>query len=199
MCKYMKYKINLYLLLVIVTALISCESEYSKTVKNEVASGVVYDSVFLGINIGDTRKEFFEKCWKMNKEGIITNGAKSPMVQYDITDSAVHQESTNLNMLFYPLFDKNEIISGMECEFTYPGWSPWNERYTSDSLLVKVNEMMINWYKGNKFIKVEFSENENVYAKIDGNRRIVSKKLDHRYVSVVIHDISHPDHKPKGL
>lgn len=197
--KYMKYRIKWGLWVLAGCLFISCESEYSKTVKEELASGVIYDSIFLDMNFGDTRKQFFEKCWKMNKEGLITNGAKSPMVQYDFSDSTFHIENTKMQMLFYPLFDDKELINGMECEFAYAGWAPWNTHLVADSLLVKVNKIVTEWYGGNQFLDVKLADGQNLHTKVDGNRRIVSKILDDRYVSVIIHDLSHSEYTPKGL
>ena len=39
----------------------SCQSDYTKLVKDELASGSRYDSIFHGLEFGQTRKEFYHQ------------------------------------------------------------------------------------------------------------------------------------------
>ena len=182
-----------------VLILASCESDYTKMVKKELASGVRKDSLVFGIKFGDTRKEFFNKCWQLNKKGLVTNGPKNMMVEYMLNDSMFHENPTKVRFLFYGTFDDHDNLNGMDSEFAYPAWSPWNQQYSSDSLLVKTREIVLDWYRGNAFVEVPMQNEPNLWVKVDGNRRIVLKKLDQQSVSMKIHDLLHEEHRHSNM
>src|SRR5260221_12796383 len=64
------------------------KSEYTRLVERELASNTRHDSLFLGMHFGMTKKEFFDHCWALNREHILTMGTKSSNVLYSIKDSA---------------------------------------------------------------------------------------------------------------
>ena len=167
------------------------QSDYTKLVKSELAKGVRQDSLLFDINFGDTRNEFFGKCFDLNQQQLISQGPNSQSVQYIFTDAAVHQVPTEMKLLFYPSFDENDKISDMEMEFSYTGWAPWNTKLQSDSLKVKVFELIKYWYKGNDFVTAK-TDDIDFPVKVDGNRRILIYILDTQSVGVRIQDILHP-------
>lgn len=176
------------------------ESDYSRLVKNEFNSGVRKDSLIFNIQFGNTKKEFYEKCWDLNKQQLVTHAPSNSAVQYAILDSTVHENPTKINLYFFPDFDQNDIINSMNMEFTYPGWSPWNKRYQSDTLMVKVVDILEQWYGGNPFIYMDFENNpRKVPIKVDGNRRIIIRVKDNQTVMATIHDISHKEYKHPSL
>jgi hypothetical protein len=170
------------------------QSDYTRLVKTELGKGIRQDSILFGINFGDTRGDFFGKCFDLNKKQLISQGPNSQSVQYIFTDSLVHHEPIQLRLLFYPTFDKDEKISDMELEFSYMGWAPWNRSLQSDSLEVKVMELLKQWYKGNEFVSAK-ANNIKFPVKLDGNRRILVYVLDPQSVGVRIQDILHPKFK----
>jgi hypothetical protein len=179
-----------FLLLVALAA--SCvQSEYTSLVKKELASGVRQDSLIFGIRFGDTRNDFFGKCFDLNQQQLITQGPNGTSVQYLFKDSLVHQRATRLRLLFYPTFDENEKIAEMKMEFSYQGWAPWNRELQSDSLKIKVIDMLSSWYGGNQFINVKLGETD-VPIKVDGNRRILIDVKDAQSVRVMVQDLLHP-------
>ena len=63
----MKY-VKLILFILIILSINSCkESSYKSLEKREMLSGMRYDSLFLGIKFNMSSKEFYDHCWKMNK------------------------------------------------------------------------------------------------------------------------------------
>ncbi|MEM9389241.1 MAG: hypothetical protein AAGA02_02135 [Bacteroidota bacterium] len=182
---------GLFLILVIA----GCESAYTKMVKKELSTGIREDSLIFNIEFGDTKKEFYDKCWQLNKKELVTNGPKNQMVEYTVNDSLFHDDPTKIKFLFYGTFDDSDKLNGMDCEFAYPSWSPWNQKFSSDSLEVKVRLLIKNWYSGNDFIEVPLEDEPNLWVKVDGNRRIVLKKLDQQSVSMKIHDLLHDEHR----
>jgi hypothetical protein len=167
------------------------QSDYTKLVKSELAKGIRQDSLLLGINFGDTRNDFYVKCLYLNKQQLVREGPGNSSVQYLFNDSLVHTKPAEIKLLFMPTFDKNETIAEMNMEFSYLAWAPWNREYQSDSLKVKVMELLMHWYKGNDFVTATIKESE-VPAKVDGNRRILVFIHDQQRVVVKVQDILNP-------
>src|SRR3954466_14579083 len=87
------------------------QSDYTKLVKSELAKGVRQDSLLFGIRLGDSRNDFYGKCFDLNKKGLITQGSGGVWVQYFIKDSLVRNDTSAIRLLFYPTFDNKDIIS----------------------------------------------------------------------------------------
>lgn len=186
--KFIKYPISLF---VSVSLLNSCvQSDYTKLVKSELAKGIRKDSILLGIAFGDTQEKFRNKCFELNRKHLATEGPGF-WVQYFFTDSSFHRVPTKISLLFNPLFDRKDVLSGIDLKFGYVGWAPWNRNLQSDSLKIKVKELLTHWYKGNKFVTARVSGNE-IPVKVDGNRRILIYEDAPQYVIVKIQDILNP-------
>lgn len=139
---------------------------YERKLKRELASGIRYDSLFMGLSFGMTQKEFYEHCWDMNKDSVIKQGSANMSVQYDLNEELEHPATMN----FYPKFDSGKIVE-MPVRFIYNGWSPWTKELSASNLALDVR----NWYEdiyGKGFITVTHPMNGDAYTKIDGNRRI---------------------------
>lgn len=166
------------------------QSEYTRLVKSELAKGVRNDSLLFGIRFGDTRNEFYGKCFDLNRQQLVTAGAGNN-VEFIFSDSLFHKRPTNLSLLFYPSFDQNERISNMKMQFSYRAWAPWNRDLQSDSLIGKTEKILMKWYGGNSFIMAEVGD-QRVLVKLDGNRRILLYIFDMQNVSVEVQDILNP-------
>ncbi|MCA6370412.1 MAG: hypothetical protein IM631_03360 [Cytophagales bacterium] len=186
--KFLKYSISY---LSICVTLSGCfQSEYTRLVKAELAKGVRNDSLLFGIRFGDTRNEFYGKCFDLNKQQLVTAGAGNN-VEYVFSDSLFHRNPTNISLLFYPSFDQNDKIINMKMQFSYRAWAPWNRDMQSDSLLGKTEKILMNWYGGNNFILANVG-GKQMPVKLDGNRRILVYTWDMKSVSVEVQDILNP-------
>ena len=155
----------------------SCDGKFSsKEEKN-------YDSLFLGMHLGMDKKAFYDHCWELNRLKVFTNGPKSASVEYKLTQEL----DEPVMMRFYPSFYKDKIVD-MPVTFSYEGWSPWNKKFSSDSLLVKMLTVFKKWY-GNDFEVIEHPRQGTVYAKIDGKRRINLFIRDDQFVQAVFTDM----------
>ncbi|MDB5249820.1 MAG: hypothetical protein JWQ40_4214 [Segetibacter sp.] len=177
----MKDLIKTGLLVLFVFVLASCsrikdEDQYTQLVKSELATGKRYDSIFFGIYLGMTAKEFFTHCWKMNKQGLFTDGRSNTAVLYKLNKNELKYPAS---MTFYPQLEQNKI-SKMQATFQYDGWAPWNKHMFADTLITDLLQLYKRWYSnGNSFIKMPGREKSISYVKVDGNRRItISKKSD---------------------
>ena len=167
------------------------QSDYTRLVKSELAKDVRADSVLLGIHLGDTRNVFYGKCFDLNRLKLITPGDGGTYVRYLFSDSLFHDVPTNIRLLFYPTFDKNDVIAEIKIDFSYLGWAPWNRPLQSDSLEVKVKKILMHWYKGNGFVTANI-EGRETPVKVDGNRRMIVEIRDAQSVQVKVQDLLHP-------
>ena len=124
-----------------------------------------------------TQKSFYEVCWDLNKEGVLTNGPTELSVEY-----RADMPSGNLAfMRFFPKFHEKKIFL-MPVEFTYESFAPWNEDLDSDHLLEDVKTLFEDWY-GEGFIEVSDKDRrKRAWVKVDGNRRI---RIFKKHISVI--------------
>jgi len=162
----------------------SASSEYNKMEERELASGVRQDSLFLGLYLGMTSKDFYDHCWELNKKGTIREGASNTTAHYPIKDFR-----SPAGMDFYPKFEKG-IITAMPLTFAYDGWSPWNKHLFAEHLILEVKSLMEKWY-GTGFVEIKNPNptGSNAWVKVDGNRRISIYYIDDSKVSADIVDL----------
>lgn len=183
----MKTKLNWIIMIVISGFIISgCspKAKYDRRLKQELASGVRFDSLFLGLYFGMPEKIFYVHCWNLNHKGLIKQGDSNVTAEYELKDELKYPAV----MDFYPKFNQGNI-SEMPVSFKYKGWAPWNKDLSSD----KLQNEVLKWYKkvyGDGFIEIKHRLHGAAYVKIDGNRRITIFKQDDLHVWAVFTDMS---------
>jgi len=191
MTRYKYYHINMkvFFFIAAFVFIISCNNdmqEYQSLMQKEVTSGKHADSLFFGIYLGMTSKQFFTHCWELNKQGIFTDGNNNTAVLYKLNKNELKYDAS---MNFYPEFKNNKIYK-MWATFQYDGWAPWNKHMYSDSLLPDVLKLYKTWYStGNPFIEMRDKERGTIYIKVDGNRRIIIGRYDDMIVKVDYTDL----------
>jgi hypothetical protein len=155
-----------------------------------MAKGIVNDSLMLGLKMGQTQKEFFDRCWKLNRDKIVTNGPDG-YVMYELPVKKENGKGDAITMLFYGIFNEDKTMTGMNFQFYYESWSLWNKSLQSDRLIKEVKSRLMEWYPGNDFITVKLKNDEGeIFVKVDGIRRITIKPLDdNRVVKAQIDDL----------
>ena len=168
------------------------KAKYERKLKHELAKGERYDSLFMGLYLGMTQKDFYTHCWKLNRQGLIRQGSNNSTVEYQMRNELKYPATMN----FYPSF-MDDRISEMPVKFAYSGWAPWNQKLSSDSLQID----LIKWFEkkyGNHFMKVDHPERGSAYIKVNGNRRITVFKQNDMNVWAIFSDMSvikEKDHK----
>ncbi len=156
---------------------------YHHLMEKELATGIRHDSLFMGIYLGMSQKEFYAHCWQLNKKGIFRNGSGNSSVYYK---TAELKDTVEIN--FYPNFYKGKIWR-VPVKYNYQSWAPWNKRLYADSLEQKLAEYFARQY-GNDFHKVLNADKEISYYRIDGNRLIsIFKGNGDQYVWVIYTDL----------
>lgn len=179
---------------IVLSSLGSCQSKYDRTVKKEMASGKRIDSLQFNLYFGDSKKDFFAKCWELNKKRLIKQGPKNQYVAYELKGTS----ETSMTHLFYGIFNEEKQMVGLDMEFTYDGWSPWTEKLQSDKLLFVAMDTLKKWYPGNDFFLLENAKLKTpTYVKIDGNRQIIIHAQGDKDVKATLEDLRYkfPDIK----
>lgn len=168
-------------ILLLITTL-ACQSPYQKMEAEQLASGKVVNDLFFGLELGMSQKQFFETCWDLNKQGVLTNGPSELSVEH----SLIFPSGNPGKMRFYPKFAEDKIYF-MPVEFQYDGWGPWNEDLAVEKLREDVVKLFEKWY-GEGFIEVTNEDKTQIaYVKMDGNRRI---RIFKKHISAVRAEIS---------
>ncbi|MCH7403734.1 hypothetical protein ACFOUP_11180 [Belliella kenyensis] len=189
MMKLGNYVIVIFLLGISIFTSCERKTQYEKVKQKELASGQIFNDIFLGLTFGMERKEFFGACWEMNKEGVLMQGPHVLKIQYKLELPSGKMAS----MFFYPKFEEGRIFF-MPVEFQYRDWFPTNPEYSSENLRDDVVAYFEQLY-GEGFFKVEDAKGASAMVKIDGNRlvRVHIKSLS--AVSVDILDMRVKDIK----
>ena len=167
------------ILLMLLVFFCSCQqssdmSKYRSLVKTELESNKQVNDIFFGISLGMISNDFYMHCWKLNKQGMFTDGLNNTSVAYKLDKELKHPATMN----FYPEFNNGKIYK-MWARFQYDGWMPWNKQLSSDSLFADVLRLYQKWYpSGNPFFTISDKERGTLYIKIDGNRRIILSRYD---------------------
>lgn len=168
----------------------SCESEYSRTVKRELKSGVQHNDLIFDLKMGQTQKEFYDRCWELNKQKKVSQGSGNKFAKYILVLDSLSENAENVKMLFYGIFDEEKVMYGMHMKLTYLKWSPWNEVYQAGPLMEKLKTKYEKDYPGNSFIPIQIEEDIQAFAKIDGNRQILMYPMAKGEVTVKIEDLN---------
>lgn len=175
----------------LIVLLTSCESQYSREVKRELKTGVVHEDLIFGLKLGQTRKQFYDRCWNLNKQKLVSQGPGNQYAKHVMVIDSTVEDSPKVEMLFYGIFDESKVMHGMDMKMSFLGWSPWNKDYHSDKLMEQLKEKYLREFPGNRFVEIDIDDNIKALAKIDGNRQILMYPLTNKNVSVKIQDLRH--------
>lgn len=188
-----RMKSKLYGLLIGVLLIMSaCQSEYQQAVKGGLSSGIIHEDLILGMKMGMTKKEFYSHCWQLNKEKKIHQGSGNQYARYYTQPGEIYEEDQEIDLLFYGIFDEQDVMRGMDMKMSYPTWAPWNKEVQSDVLQERMKKHYMHEYAGNDFIEIHLGiEDLTAYVKIDGNRQILMYPISEKDIAVKIEDLRH--------
>lgn len=185
----MKYLFYFIVFVFCLCSLSSCKSEYEQLVKSELAKKERNEDLFLGLQMGQTRKEFFDHCWQLNKEKKIAQGSGNQYAKYYLKPEPGQDSTKTVEILFYGMFDEEKVMYGMDMKMSFTSWSLWNEDYHSDVLMKFMEEKYMKDEKGNPFMSIKVSEEVHALVKVDLNKQIRMVPLDKQTIIVKIEDL----------
>jgi len=171
----------------------SCKSDYQKLVETELATGKIFSELPFDLEFGMTKKEYFEECWTLNKEGVIGAGPGNQYAMHMLMPEGITDSLYTVRMLFYGMFDEETIMHGMDMKMEFVAWSPWNKEFQSPQLVSALENHFAAIYPGNDFVSVNVNKEVNARVKVDGNRRITMYPLSDQKVAVKIVDMNNQD------
>ena len=172
--------------------MVGCKSEYDSYVSRELSKNMESDSLIFGMRMGQTKKEFFDQCWQLNKDKVLSQGDGNATVKYLEPLDSLNENTKRKSLLFYGEFDDNNIMYGMDMAYEYTGWALWNEEYHSQPLMDDLKAQFLRDYGGNEFIEIDINKDDyKAYVKIDGNRQILMYPQNNKTVIVKIEDLNH--------
>lgn len=186
--------INRFLCIIILgVSLVSCKSEYQQYVEEEMATGITNDSLIFDMRMGLTKKEFYSLCWDLNSKGLVRQGPGNQYALYTTDrDTAGNATEVSKEMLFFGIFDEDDVMRGMDMIYSYYAWAIWNEDKQADSLLMNLRDEYLQGYPGNDFIEIDIKESDSpALVKIDGNRQILIYAKNKKDVAVKIEDLNY--------
>lgn len=148
----------------------SSEPDYETMVRQGLESGIEHNELFLGYELGMMRSEFLDLSWEMNQKEKISGLVK---IEYSINDLRGRATKS-----FFPDFE-NDRISKMPVDIQYNGWAPWNQEFSSDTLVTDLVDYYSEIYD-TSFKKVYVPHlDKEAYVSVEGNRAItLSTKTD---------------------
>ncbi|MEK6478987.1 hypothetical protein WJR50_15680 [Catalinimonas sp. 4WD22] len=165
----------------------SPEERYIELEEKELASGLRYDSLFRGIYFNMSREAFKDYCFNQNLEGKFKQGGlrSGNWVECKLKDELKYPAAIN----FFPKF-KNDVITEMEAAIYYENIAVDDQR--GELLLSDVLQLLERWY-GEGFMKINspYFYKDDVYVKVDGNRRItVYKDISKHMINIWYVDLT---------
>lgn len=177
-------------LMMMILGFSSCKSDYEKLVDIEIEKGVVDDSLIFGMQMGLTRKEFFDICWKLNKEKVIDQGTGNGMAYYKDPLDSLHPTKAIKELQFYGIFDKKDTMRGMNMIYNFAGYGSFDKKFNSMSMLDTLERFYMETRKGNPFKEVDIDlEKYKALVKVDGQRQIIMYPKNDKDVIVRIEDL----------
>ncbi len=186
----MKQVVSLVFFLFLMTFWMACKSDYASYVEREKQTGIRNDSLIFGMYIGQTRKDFFEVCWQLNKQKLISQGTGNRTAKYVEPYDSLANQSRRKELLFYGMFDEKDVMRGMDMTYSYTSWAPWNHDLYSTHLLEELKQFYLKNYEKNPFIEIDLGLSEyKAFVKIDGNRQILLYPKNKKDVVVKIEEV----------
>ena len=172
------------------------QERYEVALAEGLASDEVTNELFLGLQLAETDKEFYDRCTRLNMEQKITMGSGGNRVDYKLGD-ALKRPAT---LTFYPDFsaDRPRIIEAMDLEIVYDDWSPWNKEAHAPKLLADVAEWAKNNFGGG-FEVVDHPKHQKVLVQVKNNRRAAFWVLDTKAVRGRFTDLNALPEEPLGM
>jgi len=163
----MKKFISTVSILWILLSISNCTKEqldYESMIQQGLNSGIENNELFLDYELGMTRDDFFHVSWELNNEEKITGLVK---IDYELDGL-----KSRAYMQFYPDFLNNRI-SKIPVDIHYAGWAPWNQEFSSDTLVVDLVEFYEDKFTTSFHYVFVPDLNKNAYLSVEGNRAIL--------------------------
>ncbi|WP_026232108.1 hypothetical protein [Neolewinella persica] len=160
---------------------------YKAALKAGLSSSTVTNDLFLGLQLAETDKEFYDRCTELNGKQLIEMGSGGNRVNHKLDDELARPAV----LTFYPDFsdDRPRIIKAMDLEIAYVDWSPWNKAAYAGPLLEDIGKGWASQVFGEGFEIVSHARHGKVLVQVKNNRRTAFWVADDRIVRGRVTDL----------
>lgn len=157
---------------------------YEKDLAASLAGTERTDAVYLGIDLGITRKEYYDRCTELNKQQKIVMAGGSNAVDHPLKDELPREATMRLT----PGFGEDRTtINTMTLTISYDDWAPWNKEAQASELIKDMYDFCIKTF-GEGFYVVPDEKRGSVLVQFKNNRRIDVWVKDEREVEMLFTD-----------
>lgn len=178
----------------VLSMLAGCGSEdtsplgrYRQAITEGLAASEHPDVSMLGLTLGMTDQEFWDRCTELNRQQLITMAGSSNQVSHPMPTD-LDQPAT---LMLQPLFtaDKPRRIKSLQMDLNYDAWSPWNRNAQADSLLPRA-AVYFATLLDTDLIELDHPQHGRTYASVQGNRLFALWRRDGSVVRGMLTDLS---------
>ncbi|WP_116124575.1 hypothetical protein [Lewinella sp. IMCC34183] len=150
----------------------------------------------LGIDLGMTDREYYDRCTELNRQELISvgrGGNESQFVMQNDLDRPAR-------MLFRPMFSGADprILDAVLAEFVYQDWSPWNRDANASHLLPEVADYLTRTLD-TELIEIDHPRRGKTFAGVEGGRLVAIWMADSSSVTATIANLGSLPADPLGL
>lgn len=176
----------------LLSAALSCSSEYESLVKNELDKNKKVDSLLFNLRLGESKEIYHEKSWHLNNSRKVVQGRSYFFMKKVFSDSKQKNKSNDFALEFTVKFNADKKLNLLDAKFYHILWAPWNETYHAPKLLPRVLDSLELWFPGNPFLAIETGNDSipKMHVKIDGDRRFRVFVENSQDVAVKIDDLN---------
>ena len=145
-------------------------TRYEAEMANALTTSQVTTDIFLGLQLGMTDQQFYDRCTELNKQRLITMGSGGNRVNYEMKDAL----SRPAILSFYPTFSdtRPRIVDAMDVEVKFVDWSPWNKDAHAPNLMTD----MLAWCRrkfGEDVYVIPHPKVKKMIVQVKDNRRVM--------------------------
>lgn len=174
---------------------ISTEAAYAREVKRAMQATSQAREVFLGLELGIEKKEFYRRCTILNRKELITMGRGGNSVDHPLPT----QLDRPAKLSFQPVFSEEDPprVVAYRLDFIYDDWSPWNKAASAENLLPDVADYLaeqfpLNWWE------IEHPVHKRTLVAVDGTTQFaIWTDLSNVYGRIT--DLTQVERDPLGI
>lgn len=158
---------------------------FAEQIRREVSHQPRHDTLPLGLHFGMTSVQFFAHCREANQAGHMRNG-NGQLVSYRVP---VNQLGAGLDIEFYPSVRRGQLIS-LPGQVSHTAYSVFGTAYNAAAILPLVRSYFETALDGDGNFERVAADDEEIYVRRDGNRRLYLRVAPPQYVEFQFDDLS---------
>ena len=191
------------MLLLLISGFVACEEEDTSPIgryRTALESGhnaeLTEPETVLGLSLGMTSQEYYDRCMQLNQAQLITAGGGGTQAEHMMANDL----DRPARMSFRPVYEGKDprIVGGIDTEFIYQDWAPWNKAAQAEVLITDVVDFFERTTTG-EFIQLDHPQYGRIFVNISGGRILTVRKDGSSTVIASFSDLTRTDRDPLNL